>query len=72
MCTMLKKIASIYKGWWLWAMDNKKSRDLMETRMPMCKLCPNRIRVTNTCKECGCFLPAKTRVPDESCPIDLW
>lgn len=53
-------------------MDTKESRDLMETRMPMCNLCPNKIKLTNTCRECGCFLPAKTRVKDEQCPIDLW
>ena len=69
---MLKKLISIYKGWWLWAIDTKESRDLMETRMPLCNLCPNKIKLTNTCKECGCFLPAKTRVKDEQCPIDLW
>ncbi len=24
------------------------------------------------CKHCGCFIPAKARVPGEKCPLEKW
>jgi hypothetical protein len=56
----------------LWAFDTKESREVSKPRMAICKECPYRIKATNTCRECGCFLPAKTRLTDEACPLLRW
>jgi hypothetical protein len=69
---MLKKIKMILHGWMLWCFDTKESRKLSEKRMKECVVCPYHQKLTNTCKECGCFLPAKTRVPDAECPVLRW
>lgn len=39
-------------------------------RMEICKACPN--LKLNFCKECGCFMPAKTKLKWASCPIGKW
>ena len=72
MLRMLKKLKSIAHGWALWAFDTKESREVSKPRMAICKECPYRIKLTDTCRECGCYLPAKTRVPDETCPLLRW
>lgn len=39
-------------------------------RMDICKACPN--LALNLCKECGCFMPAKTKLAWTECPIGKW
>jgi len=66
------KILSIVKGWYLLITDNRASRVMYDSRMPTCNTCQNRNKALNTCKLCGCFLPAKTRVIEEECPANYW
>jgi hypothetical protein len=44
---------------------------LSNERMNVCNKCPFKSK-KNTCKKCGCFLPAKTKVKLEKCPINKW
>ena len=46
--------------------------DLGERRMEICRSCPNYIKIVGTCAECGCFMPAKTKMKSQSCPIGKW
>ena len=41
-------------------------------RMDICRSCDRLNNITKTCKECGCFMPAKTKIPGEACPIGKW
>ncbi len=41
-------------------------------RMSICKECPHLVKLTQQCTKCGCFMPAKTKLPHASCPIDKW
>jgi len=34
-----------------------------------CLNCPSLIKLTNTCKKCGCFMAEKAKLPHASCPI---
>ena len=43
-----------------------------DKRMDICLGCPELIKLTQTCKECGCFMKAKTRLAEASCPIGKW
>jgi hypothetical protein len=43
-----------------------------DKRMDICLSCPELIKLTQTCKECGCFMKAKTRLAEASCPIGKW
>lgn len=41
-------------------------------RYDMCEQCPEFINLTKQCKKCGCFMPAKTKVPHAFCPLNKW
>ena len=49
-------------------LTNKEVRD---ARYAVCKSCPKLRPMIKTCKDCGCFMPAKTWLKDTHCP-DYW
>lgn len=44
--------------------------DVAFERFAICETCPS--LVENRCKECGCFMTAKTHVASASCPLNKW
>ena len=40
-------------------------------RIELCKTC-DEITDTKFCKQCNCFMPAKTWVASKSCPLEKW
>lgn len=61
-------IKNILKGFW-----NKfanKEKNLSNIRMNICNKCKDKDGAW--CGICGCLLDAKTRVPEEHCPNNLW
>mgnify|MGYP000082287036 CR=1 FL=1 len=47
--------------------DWKKNADF---RMKICNTCPN--YAAPRCKLCGCFMIAKTKIPQAKCPAGKW
>lgn len=45
---------------------------LQRKRYDVCFSCEHRIRQTDTCGLCGCYLKMKTRSPESSCPAGHW
>jgi predicted transposase YdaD len=43
-----------------------------QERYSICKGCPEFINLSKQCKKCGCFMSAKTRLADATCPIGKW
>jgi len=41
-----------------------------EFRMKICNTCPH--YAAPRCKLCGCFMIAKTKIPQASCPAGKW
>lgn len=41
-------------------------------RLAICEPCPNYSPKSKQCGVCRCYLPAKVKVPAESCPINKW
>lgn len=41
-------------------------------RALICRDCDRLLRATWSCKECGCFMKIKTRVPSAECPLGKW
>lgn len=41
-------------------------------RFRICKNCEHFKKVVNICGECICFIPAKARHVESSCPLDKW
>ena len=46
--------------------------ELSKKRYDICKECDRFISLTTTCKECGCFMIAKTKMTSATCPLDKW
>lgn len=73
----LKQAKEIYEGF-LNLTKNKLnlSQDSIEKmaklRYDICKTCEERNLTMDTCNQCGCFLPAKTRSPHSECPLKHW
>lgn len=45
---------------------------LSKERYSICRSCPELIKLTKTCKKCGCFMAAKTKLQNATCPIGKW
>jgi len=43
-----------------------------EERMSICNGCDRLIKATKNCKECGCFMTLKTKLPNAECPLGKW
>jgi hypothetical protein len=43
-----------------------------DKRYSICLECPELISLTKTCKKCGCFMAAKTKLEHAKCPIGKW
>ena len=50
----------------------KELLDLAEGRMTVCKECDRYNSKLKLCKECMCFMPAKTLWTGQICPLDKW
>ena len=50
----------------------KVSDDVESTRMSLCMDCPELIKSTKQCKQCGCFMNMKVKLEKAQCPIGKW
>ena len=59
-----------------WDIFNKNIGRVTESvaakRFEICKQCPEYIKATHQCKECGCIMNLKTKLPNASCPLHKW
>jgi hypothetical protein len=59
-----------------WDLFNKNKdrvpEEVKDRRFEICKQCPFFINMTGTCKKCGCFMDAKTKLSDAACPVGKW
>lgn len=63
-------ILNIPKGFYLMAINDKKTTQIKDDRLKICGPCE--FAKAGFCKKCGCILAAKTRVKTEKCPIGKW
>jgi hypothetical protein len=52
--------------------DSLASEEVATKRIEICIACPELIQVTKTCKKCGCFMAAKTKMKNVECPLKKW
>lgn len=43
-----------------------------QKRMDTCKSCDELNKTLMTCRQCGCFMVAKTKLRGASCPLEKW
>jgi len=48
------------------------SEERQQVRREICDNCEHKIKITNICGKCGCFLPAKITLAPANCPMGLW
>jgi hypothetical protein len=48
------------------------SKEEASSRLDICKSCPFLIKATVQCKKCGCFMKAKTKLKQATCPEGHW
>jgi hypothetical protein len=41
-------------------------------RLSICESCPELIKLTSQCKQCGCFMKLKTKLLKATCPLEKW
>ena len=56
------------------ALDGNPSTETKESerRYEICKSCPSFNKKFKLCKECGCFMPLKTKLTIADCPLGKW
>jgi hypothetical protein len=60
------------KPWDLLNKENYTDEETAQNRFETCLNCEFLIKMTKTCKKCGCFMQAKTKLADASCPVGKW
>lgn len=50
---------------------NYGDKDVAASRLSICMQCPQFTK-TKRCKECGCFMVAKTKLKEATCPLGKW
>jgi hypothetical protein len=59
-----------------WDLFNAKygrvTKEVAQERFNICKVCPRYISATHQCKECGCIMNAKVKLPHAECPLGKW
>lgn len=50
-----------------WASEEEAAR-----RFSICQSCPELIKLTTQCKQCGCVMKLKTKLEHALCPLDKW
>lgn len=68
-----KKNIGDTRPWDLFKADvNWATEETATQRYEICKACPELIALTKQCKLCLCFMPAKTKLQEATCPIEKW
>lgn len=52
--------------------EEKVSEEEATRRFDICKACPELIKLTKQCRNCGCFMAVKTKLEKATCPIGKW
>lgn len=60
------------RPWHLLDKENYVEENVAQERFSICKSCPELIKLTTQCKKCGCFMTAKTKLKQASCPLGKW
>jgi hypothetical protein len=59
-----------------WDLFNKDlgrvETEVAEKRLSICEGCVKFIKLTTQCKECGCVMKMKSKLPNASCPLGKW
>ncbi len=69
---MIKKTEEIAHAASDLAHHNVVPPEVSSERFAICKSCEHFFEPTATCKKCGCFMAAKTKLKWVECPVGKW
>jgi hypothetical protein len=46
--------------------------EVSSARFEVCLECPELIKVTKQCKQCGCVMSGKVKLLEATCPLNKW
>lgn len=52
--------------------ETRAVEEVANLRYEICLQCPMLISISKQCRKCGCFMAAKTKLLDATCPIGKW
>jgi hypothetical protein len=50
----------------------RADEQVSESRLETCLECPELIKVTKQCKQCGCVMTGKVKLKEATCPLGKW
>jgi len=68
----MNKLEEIINGWTNYTFKNSKCEEIAKNRVKFCINCSKLNQKFNTCKICGCYIPAKVRSIKSKCPLKKW
>jgi len=51
---------------------DKVSSETEDARFAICAECPELIKTTSQCRQCGCFMKVKVKIANATCPLKKW
>lgn len=67
----MSKLSEIFNGWKNYTFPSVEMEVLAKERMEICVDCKD-LRNNNTCRLCGCYMPAKVRSKKSRCGARKW
>jgi len=67
-----KKKMKTVRPWHLLNSSNYVDDQVSSARYEICLACPELIDLTKQCKKCGCFMAAKVKLSNATCPLGKW
>lgn len=68
----MSKLNEIYTGWKNLIFENETIEIIAKERIRICVEECTELSEINTCKQCGCYIPAKCRSQQSRCPLNKW
>jgi len=65
-------MAAEAKPWHLAIPEKYADKETANKRYEICLQCPELTEKTKICKQCGCFMGAKTKIELARCPLKKW
>lgn len=68
-----KKRVGSTRPWDILSTNVERATDAEESmRFSMCQECPEFIKLTSQCKQCGCVMKLKVKLKEAKCPLGKW